>query len=156
MALLRYLNKFCQGNDAVFIAHSLGCHLILKSLPRISNQVKGIFLVAPPDLKSPLLGKGFPDFDGFSNAIIDVPGYLVYSENDPYASKEYFEMLIRKTGLQPFNIGHLGHVNSDSNIGDWEEGYTLFKQFFQSLHAAESAIKEHQHDYNSVQELSSS
>ena len=135
--LLNYVNHCPHDNGIVLIAHSLGCHLVLKSLPRIKSPVKGIFLVAPPDLRSPVLKMDLADFDKSSAPNPDMRGYLVYSENDHYASAAYSDTLAREYGLQCFNAGRLGHINSDSHLGDWDEGYTLFQEFLRSLHTME-------------------
>lgn len=110
----------------VLVAHSLGCHLVIKGLPFISKYISGIFLVAPPDLHKGVI---MPDVSSFfTKSVIstDVPGYLVYSENDPFASSQYSRDLGEKLGLQSISVGYKGHINSESNIGDWFEGKEIF------------------------------
>lgn len=124
------LDEKCR---AVVVAHSLGCHLVLKCLPTIKNRVAGVFLVAPPDLTSPAFTIDLSEFAGDKKKIPHVSGCLVYSENDPYASIAYSERLALDLGLHAFNVGRLGHINADSGLGEWIDGHELFIQFLKSL-----------------------
>ncbi|HEX3018983.1 MAG TPA: alpha/beta hydrolase [Chitinispirillaceae bacterium] len=130
---------FCQklaesgSNQVILVAHSLGCHLILKSFIHVNQWIKGIFFVAPPDLKSTTIKKDLYSFHIDTPYRVDVPAYLIYSENDPFASAEYSEKLGHIFGLHTINIGKHGHINSDSDIGNWDEGYALFKRLIRQI-----------------------
>jgi hypothetical protein len=131
--LIQTLNALGEKDRAVFVAHSLGCHLVVKCLPLIKSRVAGILLVAPPDLTSPVFTIDLTDFAGNHGVLPDVSGYLVYSENDPFASIAFSEKLSLELGLHAFNGGRLGHINADSGHGEWNEGHELLVQFLKSL-----------------------
>ncbi len=116
------------GKPSVLVAHSLGCHLVIKSYLQIKDWISGILFVAPPDLGSGILQKDLSDFKTDTSFVIDIPSYLVYSEDDPFASIEYSERLVNEFGLTAINIGKKGHINSDSNLGDWDEGHFILKR----------------------------
>jgi len=130
----------------ILVAHSMGCLLTAKSIHTIEQYVKGIFLVAPPDLKSNGLLSQLNTFDNLPLHKLSIPGYLVYSENDPYATPEFSERLGWIWGLTTINVGQKGHINSDSNLGDWDEGYALFEEFMGKIDC--SRVEKHQHQFS--------
>ncbi len=116
------LEQMGNRRKVIFIAHSLGCHLLLKCFYQLQNVIKGILLVAPPDPGCTVIKRDLSSFEIKVPFKITVPGVLVCSENDPYASIVYSEEYGRKFGLSLINIGKCGHINSDSHLGDWDEG----------------------------------
>nr|MCR5029741.1 alpha/beta hydrolase [Fibrobacter sp.] len=58
---------------------------------------------------------------------------VVGSENDPYMSYERVEFFAKAWGAKLFNAGALGHINSDSNLGEWEQGRRFLSEFERSL-----------------------
>jgi predicted alpha/beta hydrolase family esterase len=119
--------------DIVLITHSLGCLLTVKAMPKIRKYLKAVFLVAPPDPKS----QQFPDFlDSFEylpEANLELPGILVYSENDQYASPLFCIEKGKQWGFETISVGKKGHINSDSNIDDWSEGFNLFQKLLERI-----------------------
>lgn len=122
--------------SVVLVAHSLGCHLVAKSYLRLKQWIKGVFFVAPPDLDADILKKNLSGFKA-APVVFECPSWLVYSENDPYASVQFSESMGYSHGMKCINIGMKGHINSDSNIGNWDEGFKIFNQL---LSAAGSCI----------------
>jgi predicted alpha/beta hydrolase family esterase len=124
------------GKDTILVAHSLGCLLIAKAMPRIQKYLRAIFLVAPPDPK----GKIFPGFlDSFielPSTNLAVPGFLVYSENDEYNSSEFCTKKANEWGLKAISVGERGHINVESNLGEWDEGYDLFQRLLFNIDLA--------------------
>jgi predicted alpha/beta hydrolase family esterase len=118
--------------SVILVAHSLGCHLVAKSYSRLKPLIKGIFFVAPPDLDADVLKKNLSGFKAVP-VIFECPSWLVYSENDPFASVQYSETMGSSYGMKCINIGMKGHINSDSNIGNWDEGYRLFNQMLKEV-----------------------
>lgn len=131
-----------EGNEAgvVLVAHSLGCHLVVKSFPWIRDVVKGVFLVAPPDLNSGIIRQDLSMFSLTVYSELGVPGYLIYSEDDPYANTLYSEKYGRDIGVMSVNVGMCGHINSESNIGDWEEGLNYLDNLLRTVIKLEPAI----------------
>ncbi|AHG44089.1 hypothetical protein RLEG12_12995 [Rhizobium leguminosarum bv. trifolii CB782] len=113
----------------VLVAHSLACLLVAHWHPLAPSRIKGAFLAAVPDP----LSSSFPaDAAGFA----DVPeaqfgfrSLIVASTNDPYGSLPYAEMRARQWGSELKIIGAAGHINGQSDLGDWPEGLALLTDF---------------------------
>jgi predicted alpha/beta hydrolase family esterase len=53
---------------------------------------------------------------------------VVVSTNDPIGSAEHAERLARAWGSHVVNIGDRGHINADSDLDAWPEGFDLLNQ----------------------------
>jgi len=126
-------NKSEKNN--ILIAHSLGCLLTIKALPEIQNYISGLFLVAVPDPARAFFDGPLKTFRGIPEKNLSIPGYLVYSENDEFSTIDFSVKQGKLWGLKTINAGSIGHINSDSNLGEWEEGYELFSRLRKELHA---------------------
>ncbi|RHX95229.1 alpha/beta hydrolase [Leptospira yasudae] len=126
--LLEQLDASDNGKNPILVGHSLGCLLIANSHSKIQDRVGALLLVAPPDPKSTVFPKGLDGFEEFPQTNLGIPGILVYSENDPYSSAEFSQKLAALWGLEAVNIGEKGHINSQSNLGDWEEGFRIYSR----------------------------
>jgi predicted alpha/beta hydrolase family esterase len=110
--------------DIIFIAHSLGCHLVAawSTLSKQTHRIKGALLVAPPDgireqfpheLKSwrpPVLQK------------LPFPSTCVISSNDPFCELQPGRDMAAAWGSELIELGDKGHINADSGLGDWPQG----------------------------------
>jgi len=116
------------GSDPILIAHSMGCLLVAHWAGNTRTRIKGAMLVAPPDPDAP----GFPDqavgFSPLPRLSFPFPSIVVASSNDPYGSVEFASAAAAAWGSRFFNIGPAGHINSDSGLGDWPEGFALLRQ----------------------------
>jgi len=139
-SLYQTIEKKRNNAGIILVAHSMGCHLIVKCLPLINDRIKGVFLVAPPDLETRMINKDVSSFFVDFQDKLDVPGYLVFSENDPYASVEYSQKFGNALGIEKINVGRLGHINSDSQIGDWDNGAVLLNKLQESVYTCESIL----------------
>jgi predicted alpha/beta hydrolase family esterase len=54
-----------------------------------------------------------------------VPGQLVLSSDDPYATEAFALELAQAWGLEPLRLGPLGHINAESGLGHWPQGLAL-------------------------------
>ncbi|TGL66555.1 alpha/beta hydrolase [Leptospira kmetyi] len=127
-SILDQIDNSDSGKNPILVGHSLGCLLIANSSPKLKNRVSSILLVAPPDPKSPVFPRGLIGFEELLQTNLGIPGILVYSENDPYCTPEFSRELAATWGLQTVNLGEEGHINSQSNLGNWEEGYRIYKR----------------------------
>lgn len=118
--------------SVILVAHSLGCHLVAKSYSRLRPWIEGVFFVAPPDLDADVLKKNLSEFK-VGPGVFECPSWLVYSENDPFASVQYSVAMGRNHGMKCIDVGMKGHINSDSSIGNWDEGYQLFSQMLREI-----------------------
>ncbi|ERP30874.1 RBBP9/YdeN family alpha/beta hydrolase [Chitinivibrio alkaliphilus] len=112
----------------VLIAHSMGTHVAARIASDPDLSVGGLFLVAPPDLTSPLLrGK----ISGFSTRVrpLSIPVEVHISTDDPYSSVETARAFAASLGGSTVFHRNGGHLNADSGIGFWSEGHACFKNF---------------------------
>lgn len=120
----------------VIVAHSLGCLLLLEWASRHeSDKILGAFLVAVPDPASknfPPQALGFRPADRLSAPF---PVTIVASENDPYGDLAYVGRSAQRLSCSFRNIGAQGHINAESRLGQWPQGFELLQDFRRSLSA---------------------
>lgn len=127
-----------NDKENILVAHSLGCLLTVKALSKIRQYVKGILLVAPPDPKGSYFPKNVDSFHEFPKDILGIPGILAYSENDEYSSPEFSRKIGEQWGIEVVSVGRVGHINSQSDIGYWDKGYSLLEQLLNTIDFKES------------------
>jgi predicted alpha/beta hydrolase family esterase len=91
------------------------------------HHIKGAFLVAPSD---PLGDAYPPEPQGFAPVPLvrlPFPSIVVASEDDIYVSLEQAKRYAEAWGSRFVNIGAQGHINSASNLGEWQEGLALLQ-----------------------------
>ena len=55
------------------------------------------------------------------------PSIVVASDDDKYVSLVRAAYFAGKWGSNFIDIGNKGHINGDSGLGDWPEGYDILK-----------------------------
>lgn len=128
-----YLDNESGGGPVVLVCHSLGC-LNALSLP-LNTNIVGALLVAPAN----------PERTGFPKQIVGFPSPLrietkpayptimVISETDPYAAVDWAKQISEHLQCKKFiNIGKYGHINADSQLGEWLEGQALVRELLVS------------------------
>ena len=50
---------------------------------------------------------------------------LVGSQNDPYCTADRAQAFAKAWGSDYLDLGFKGHVNAESNLGDWPDGRAL-------------------------------
>jgi len=116
----QYIRK--TSGNAVVVAHSLGCLALALWAQKTKQAIKGALLVAPPnpaDEKLKTVVKGFSPFQPIK---LPFKSLVVASTDDPYMPIEQAEALARRWGSSFVNIGAKGHINAQSNLGNWAEG----------------------------------
>lgn len=118
-----------QRGPVVLVAHSLGCLAVAwwaqeASAARLS-KVRGALLVAPPDVDRtdthPLLQPFAPAPAG----PLPFRSLLVASRDDRYADFVRLVGLAGAWGSDLVDVGRLGHINAESDLGDWPQGQAL-------------------------------
>ena len=99
---------------AAWAAHSRNTHL-----------VKGALLVAPGDVEREALRPVLPSWSPVALQRLPFASVLVGSQNDPYCTADRAQALARAWGSDFLNLGLKGHVNAESNLGDWPEGRAM-------------------------------
>jgi predicted alpha/beta hydrolase family esterase len=140
-----------EQEPLVLVCHSLGCwlaaHWAIEHPDLAKTKVRFALLVAPPDLartndelwagmkvfavslfkkkklSRPLVQTWLP----FPNAKLPFPSRLVYSSNDLYCSVEVAKKIGTVLGSDFVCLQNAGHINSESGLGEWEEGKKLLK-----------------------------
>jgi hypothetical protein len=111
------------GRPPLLIAHSLGCLAAASLIAQPdAPQVAAALLVAPPDPGRPDTPEPLRPFHPVARGRFGVPGQLLLSSDDPYASEAFTLDLAAAWGLQPVRLGALGHINAESGLGHWPEG----------------------------------
>ena len=107
---------------AVLIAHSFGTLASAVIAAEFPEKIAALFLVAPAD----------PDKFGIANRLpqdfLPVATKMIASSDDPWmteAKAAYWALL---WGADYWRIKNVGHINSQSNLGLWQEGITELHQ----------------------------
>jgi predicted alpha/beta hydrolase family esterase len=127
----------------VLVAHSLGCWATsawFASRPEsVLRPVGAVMLVAPPDPAGPVFPRAeAPAFaelrpETLSSRAPGMRGVVVASQDDQYCTLETAERLAAAWGLPFIDAGAIGHINSQSGLGRWEEGWSILQAL---IHAA--------------------
>jgi hypothetical protein len=122
--------------DTILVAHSLGVATTVMWLTQklaegnIPSHIKGAFLVSPSDVDNVQVIKSFAPMPLEK---LPIPACVVASENDEFVSMERSKFFAAAWGVPLFNAGALGHINSDSDLGEWEQGRAFLDEFEKSL-----------------------
>lgn len=112
----------------ILVAHSLACITTALWASEFSKKIKAALLVAPADTEASAIPKEITDFAPIPLKKLPFKSIVVASTNDQYISLERASFLANAWGSEFINIGATGHINSDSNLGDWELGLELLKE----------------------------
>lgn len=116
------------GSSIVVVAHSLGCLAVAHWAKKAHSPIKAALLVSVPDPE----GRSFPveavGFAPLPNQRFSFPSIIVASTDDPFGSLVHAQRYASAWGSHLVNIGKAGHVNADSGLGRWEEGYAMLQQ----------------------------
>ncbi|WP_173474264.1 alpha/beta hydrolase [Fibrobacter succinogenes] len=120
--------------DTIIIAHSLGVATtviyLTQNQGKIPLNLKGAFLVSPSDVDNIEVIKSFAPMPLEK---LPIPACVVASENDPFVSMERAEFFASAWGVKLFNAGKLGHINSATDLREWEQGRAFLAAFEQSI-----------------------
>jgi uncharacterized protein len=118
-----------HSGPKILVAHSLGCLAVAWWAMHEPNaahyEIVGALLVAPPNVDCVPKGSKLADFAPAPKVMLPFDTLLVASENDPYCSRQHAEKLARRWGARFVNAGFFGHINADSQIGEWPYGLSL-------------------------------
>ena len=114
---------------AVLVAHSLGCQLIAAwaAHSRHASRVRAALLVAPPDTDREDMPPNLFNWRPIVRGRLPFSSIMVLSTDDPYCQIERATQMARDWGSAVIKIGARGHVNGDSGLGDWPQGWALLQ-----------------------------
>lgn len=127
------INLAIQRADqpVVLVAHSLGCLAVAWwaefEQPR-DGKVIGALLVAPPDVEVRPIDRRLTRFAPFPHGEFPFPSFLVASRNDPYMGFGQAWKLARTWGSRFADAGEVGHINAESDLGQWTFGRILLNK----------------------------
>jgi hypothetical protein len=119
------------GRPVVLVAHSLGCLTVAwwaqfeqrEWERRVEpSPVLGAMLVAPPEVDFFPLDERVARFAPTPTDPLPFPSRLVASRNDPWIGFHTAQALARRWGSTLVDAGDAGHINADSQLGDWSFG----------------------------------
>lgn len=120
------------GDKVLLVAHSLGCICVVHwaaNADASSSRVAGALLVAPPDVESAAhTPEQLRSFAPIPLRVLPFPSRLVASRNDPFCELERARAWASAWGSRFVDVGELGHINAESNLGDWPQGRALLSE----------------------------
>jgi predicted alpha/beta hydrolase family esterase len=119
-----------QTTAPVLVAHSLGCLLVSAwaSHSKNTHRVKAALLVAPGDAEREELRPILTSWAPIALQTLPFKTQLVASRNDPYCSFERAQSFAKAWGSELVDLGERGHINAQSDLGDWPPGLALLNQ----------------------------
>jgi len=103
----------------LIVAHSFGCLTAIHRASLGTPNLYGALLVAPAD----------PVKFGVEEALREValpcPSIVVGSTDDPWMEGTRAKIWAERWGSAFVNAGALGHINAESDLGEWEFGLSL-------------------------------
>jgi len=116
---------------AVLIAHSFGTLASASIAAEFPEKIAALFLVAPADPnKFGIAGELPQDF-------LPVATKIIASSDDPWMTETKAAYWALVWGADYLRIKNVGHINSQSNLGLWQDGV---KQLHQLVRKAKSNI----------------
>jgi predicted alpha/beta hydrolase family esterase len=113
----------------VLVVHSLACQLVAHWAASAQARILGVFLVSAPDPTGEVYLTEAPSFANPPRRRLPFPSLLIASTDDRFGSLDYATESAAVWGSELIDVGALGHINANSGIGDWPEGYALFGRF---------------------------
>jgi predicted alpha/beta hydrolase family esterase len=119
-----------QDEPVVLVAHGLGCQLVAAwaSHSQNTHRVAAALLVAPGDPEREALRPVLASWSPVVMQRLPFASELIGSENDPYCSAERAQRFAEAWGADWRNAGLHGHLNAESQLGDWPEGYAQLQK----------------------------
>ncbi|ODT46267.1 MAG: hypothetical protein ABS70_01145 [Nitrospira sp. SCN 59-13] len=117
---------------AVLIAHSMGCLLVAHWAQQASVPVRAAMFVAPPDPQSPAFPATARGFETVPSGRLPFPSLVVASSNDPFGSVDYAQRCAIAWGSAFAEAGAIGHINAESELGEWPAGLVLLERLLAS------------------------
>ncbi|HNV60674.1 MAG TPA: alpha/beta hydrolase, partial [Rhodoferax sp.] len=106
---------------------------------RNTHRIRGALLVAPGDPEREELRAALKSWSPVPQQNLPFKSILVGSNDDPYCSFARAQQFARAWGSEFVDYGNRGHINAESGLGDWPEGYAFLAQLCSSASAPRRA-----------------
>ena len=106
----------------VLIGHSLGVATIIHWAKSFGHKIRGALLVAPTNVDELAKPISISGFSPMPMEKLPFPSIIVASTNDDWVSIEKAAEYCKAWGSKMEVIGPMGHINSDSRLGEWPRG----------------------------------
>lgn len=123
------VKSFHKGEKLCFIGHSLGPVFILHAVEHFHLQLDSAIFVSP--FMDPVKSKKFWQFDivnssfyktdfDFEELKKSIPvSYVLYSDTDPYVSKNHSQLFGNALNSSMILVKRAGHMNSEVNLNEF-------------------------------------
>ncbi len=113
--------------QVALVAHSLGCHLVAAwaAHSRRTARVRAALLVAPPDVERDEVRAALHSFTPIVREPLPFEAMAVISSDDEFCDPARARAMATDWGAHIEEVGPLGHLNSNSGLGDWPAGRQL-------------------------------
>ena len=121
------------------VAHSLGCIQVAAwaNISKQTHRVKAALLVAPGDVEAPAFKDALSSWRPICLKPLPFKSILLGSQNDPHCTLERAQLFAKSWGSDWIDMGPKGHLNADSQLGEWPEGHDFLNQLMK--------VEEHGH-----------
>ena len=121
------------------VAHSLGCIQVAAwaNISKQTHRVKAALLVAPGDVEAPAFKDVLSSWRPICLQPLPFKSILLSSQNDPHCTLERAQFFAKSWGSDWIDMGPKGHLNADSQLGEWPEGHDFLNQLMK--------VEEHGH-----------
>jgi predicted alpha/beta hydrolase family esterase len=122
-----------QNRPCVLVAHSLGCMLVAywAAYSPSAHRVQAALLVAPADPECPVLQGAVHGWTGISLQRLPFKSRVIASQNDPFCAFKRAQEFADAWGAEITNYGAAGHINAETGLGHWPQGYEILMQWMQ-------------------------
>lgn len=111
----------------ILVAHSLGCALVAwwgmeYGHAAHANKIVGALLVAPADVGQADFPEAATGFSPMPRLRLPFKSMVVASSDDPWCALPKAKSFAADWHAQFVSMGANGHINAQSNLGDWPQG----------------------------------
>jgi len=119
----------------VLVAHSLACILVARwAATTGGNKCAAALLVAPADVEDPChTPPETHDFSPIPMQPLPFPALLLASIDDPYMTRARALALAQAWRAGFVDLGARGHLNAESDLGDWSAGHAWLEALVSAL-----------------------
>jgi len=121
-------------SPAVLIAHSFGTLASASIAAEYPEKIAALFLAAPADPNK------FGITEQLPQNFLSVPTKIIASSNDPWMSEHKAAYWALLWGADYLRIKNVGHINSQSNLGDWPQGIQELNGLIRNIESHTNSI----------------